>query len=56
MAVQIKTLTDQLKQENYGSVLQEITRIPEARKNDDLKLLELVARLKAEPNSPLLQQ
>ena len=54
MADQIKTLTDQLKQHNYAGVLQTIVQVPEAQKTDDLKLLELVARLKADPNSPMI--
>ena len=54
MADQIKTLTDQLKQHNYAGVLQTIVCVPEAEKTDALKLLELVARLKADPNSPMI--
>ena len=55
MAVQIQTLTDQLKQQNYAGVLKAVVVIPEAQKIDDIKLVELVARLKADPNSPMIQ-
>ena len=55
MAVQIQTLTDQLKQQNYAGVLKAVVGIPEAQKIDDIKLVELVARLKADPNSPMIQ-
>ncbi len=55
MAVQIQTLTDQLKQQNYAGVLKAVVVIPEAQKIDDIKLVELVARLKADPNSPMIK-
>ena len=55
MAVQITTLTDQLKVKNYSSVLQATRAIPEQDKTDDLKLVELVARIKTDQTSPLVQ-
>lgn len=55
MAVQIKTLTGQLKQQNYAAVLETTRSIPERDKNDDLKLIELVARIKADPQSPMIE-
>ena len=55
MAVQIETLTGQLKQQNYADVLKTTRGIPEQDKTDDLKLIELVARIKADPQSPMVQ-
>ena len=55
MAVQIETLTGQLKQQNYIDVLQTTRGIPEQEKTDDLKLIELVARIKADPQSPMIE-
>ena len=55
MAVQIETLTSQLKQQNYSGVLKTTLSIPEQQKTDDLKLIELVARIKADPHSPMVQ-
>ena len=55
MAVQIETLTGQLKQQNYIDVLKTTRGIPELEKTDDLKLIELVARIKADPQSPMIE-
>ena len=55
MAVQIKTLTGQLKQQDYAEVLKTTRSIPERDKTDDLKLIELVARIKADPQSPMIE-
>ena len=55
MAVQIETLTGQLKSQNYVEVLETTRRIAESDKTDDLKLIELVARIKADPNSPMIE-
>ena len=55
MAVQIKTLTGQLKDQNYAAVLETTRLIPENDKTDDLKLIELVARIKADPQSPMIE-
>ena len=50
MAVDISTLSQQLKQENFDAVLKAARSVPEQNKNDDLKLLELVARIKTRIN------
>jgi len=55
MAVQIETLTGQLKDQNYTAVLETTRCIPESKKTDDLKLIELVARIKADPQSPMIE-
>ena len=55
MAVQIETLTGQLKLQNYVEVLETTRKIAESDKTDDLKLIELVARIKADPNSPMIE-
>jgi len=55
MNVQIQTLTGQLKEQNYDQVLQTTRSIPESNKTDDLKLIELVARIKADPQSPMIE-
>ena len=55
MAVQIETLTDQLKHKNYTGVLQATRTIQEQDKTDDLKLVELVARIKTDQSSPMVQ-
>ena len=55
MSAQISTLTAQLKQQNYAGVLKATVAIPEQAKSDDLKLLELVARIKADPGSPMIE-
>ena len=55
MAVQIETLTDQLKLKNYANVLQATRTIQEQDKTDDLKLVELVARIKTDQSSPMVQ-
>ena len=51
MSAQISTLTAQLKQQKYAEVLKATVAIPEQAKTDDLKLLELVARIKADQDS-----
>ena len=55
MAVQINTLTRQLKQQNFAGVLQATLAVPEQDKTDDLKLLELIARIKSDQSSPMVQ-
>ena len=55
MSTQISTLTAQLKQQKYADVLKATVAIPEQAKTDDLKLLELVARIKADPGSPMIE-
>lgn len=55
MAVDISTLSQQLKQENFDVVLKAARSVPEQNKNDDLKLLELVARVKTDQSSPMVE-
>ena len=55
MTVQIKTLTRQLKQQNFAGVLQATLAVPEQDKSDDLKLLELIARIKSDQSSPMVE-
>jgi tetratricopeptide (TPR) repeat protein len=55
MAVDISTLSQQLKQENFDAVLKAARSVPEQNKNDDLKLLELVARIKTDQSSPMVE-
>ena len=55
MTVAINTLTQQLKQQNYAEVLKATLAVPEQNKSDDLKLIELVARIKSDQSSPLVQ-
>ena len=55
MADQVKLLTAQLKQQNYADVLEATRAIPEQDKSDDLKLIDLVARIKADPESPMIE-
>ena len=55
MAVQIDTLTRQLKQQNFAGVLQATMAVLEQDKSDDLKLLELIARIKSDQSSPMVQ-
>ena len=55
MDVAINTLTEQLKLQNYAGVLQATRAISENEKTDDLKLLELIARIKSDQSSPLVQ-
>ena len=55
MTVPINTLTQQLKQQNYEEVLKATLAVPEQNKSDDLKLIELVARIKCDQSSPLVQ-
>ena len=55
MAVQINTLTRQLKAQNFAGVLQATLAVPEQDKSDDLKLVELIARIKSDQDSPLVQ-
>ena len=54
MSIQIATLTAQLKKQKYADVLKTTVAIAEQDKTDDLKLLELVARIKADPGSPMI--
>ena len=54
MSTQITNLTAQLKQQKYADVLKATIEIAEQDKTDDLKLLELVARIKADPSSPMI--
>ena len=55
MAVQIDTLTRQLKQQNFAGVLRATMAVLEQDKSDDLKLLELIARIKSDQSSPIVQ-
>ena len=55
MAVQIDTLTRQLKQQNFAGVLRATMSVLEQDKTDDLKLLELIARIKSDQSSPMVQ-
>ena len=55
MTVQINTLTRQLKQQNFAGVLQATLAVPEQDKSDDLKLLELIARIKSDQSSPMVE-
>ena len=55
MTVPINALTQQLKQQNYEEVLKATLAVPEQNKSDDLKLIELVARIKSDQSSPLVQ-
>ena len=55
MAFDISTLSQQLKQENFDAVLKAVRSVPEQNKNDDLKLLELVARVKTDQSSPMVE-
>ena len=55
MAVQIKSLTRQLKDQNFAGVLQAVMAVPELQKSDDLKLLELIARIKSDQSSPMVE-
>lgn len=55
MAVQIESLTRQLKAQNFAGVLQATLAIPEHQKSDDLKLLELIARIKSDQSSPMVE-
>lgn len=54
MVVDISTLSQQLKQENFDAVLKAARSVPEQNKKDDLKLLELVARIKTDQSSPMV--
>ena len=56
MAVQIDSLTRQLKDQNFAGVLQAVRAVPELQKSDDLKLLELIARIKSDQSSPMVEQ
>ena len=55
MAVQIKSLTRQLQDQNFAGVLQAVMAVPELQKSDDLKLLELIARIKSDQSSPMVE-
>ena len=55
MADQLNTLSQQLKAQNYAGVLKATVLIPENQKSDDLKLLELIARIKSDQSSPIVQ-
>ena len=55
MAVQIDSLTRQLKDQNFAGVLQAVMAVPELQKSDDLKLLELIARIKSDQSSPMVE-
>ena len=55
MADQLNTLSLQLKAQNYAGVLKATVLIPENQKSDDLKLLELIARIKSDQSSPIVQ-
>nr|WP_115094627.1 tetratricopeptide repeat-containing sulfotransferase family protein [Synechococcus sp. UW106] len=55
MVVDISRLTQQLKQNNFNAVLTAAQSVPEQNKTDDFKLLELVARVKTDQSSPMVQ-
>ena len=55
MTTSIVTLAEQLKQQNYAEVLNAALNVPEKDKIDDIKLLELIARIKSDQSSPLVQ-
>ena len=55
MTVQIDRLTRQLKAQNFSAVLQAVLTVPEHEKSDDLKLLELIARIKSDQSSPMVE-
>ena len=55
MVVQIGSLTEQLKAQNFAAVLKTTLGVPEDEKSDDLKLVELIARIKSDQSSPLVQ-
>ena len=55
MTVSIDALTQQLKQQDYAGVLKSTLAIPEQTKSDELKLVELIARIKSDQSSPLVQ-
>ena len=55
MAEQIDNLVEKLRSQNYADVLQTSLGILEENKTDDHKLIELVARLKTDQNSPMAQ-
>ena len=55
MAVQIETLTSLLKRNDYAGVLRTSLTVAEQDKTDDLKLLELIARIKTDQTSPMVQ-
>jgi len=55
MPVQIDSLTRQLKQQNFAGVLNAVLAIPEGKKTDDLKLIELIARIKSDQSSPMVE-
>ena len=55
MSIDISTLSQQLRGEEFHTVLKIILSVPEQQKSDDLKLLELVARIKTDQSSPMVQ-
>jgi len=55
MTAHLSTLSQQLKQQNFEAVLKAAMAVPEQNKSDDLKLLELVARIKTDQSSPMVQ-
>ena len=55
MVANISNLTRQLKQNNFEAVLKAALSVPEQNKTDDFKLLELIARIKTDQSSPMVQ-
>lgn len=55
MVANISSLTRQLKQNNFEAVLKAALAVPEQNKTDDFKLLELIARIKTDQSSPMVQ-